>query len=140
MEKTPHIKHHEALKKSGYGSLIKSFSDEKPKKSIDLTDDEIESILMLCENGIKENEDLINDLQDGKEKEAWIDTNNFLRGLINNIKKNFFEKCGSQQFVLQQLTPKQEDYILEQALDDFRERREATADLMRKYNEVDIEK
>ena len=120
------IKPNEQLKKLAINDLCESFTDGKPqnlRKSIDLTNEQIDFIIQVCENEINENKEVIKYSKDFSEIRAWLDEIVFISNLIKDVKNNFSNKVGTQ-FVLQGLTKEQEDYIIESGLEQMRERRE----------------
>jgi len=84
---------------------------------IDLTKEQVDFIIQICDYEIKENEDLINNLYDEREIKVWKEENKFIKGIMETLK---IEK----QFIIQGLTPKQEDYIIESQLERIREERQ----------------
>ena len=122
-EKTTHTKPNTDYKKAISEALNEKFKAQNTKKSLDLTNELISFIIELCEYEIIENDNLISDLTNGNEKTAWIDENCFIKKLIMDIKDNFHDKVGNQ-IVIQELTPQQEDYIIESGLEKMREARE----------------
>lgn len=127
------INTHGEAKSYSHSPLNESFEAQKGKKSIDLTNEEISFIIQKLEHEILSNKILIEELEQQKKNKiknsieinVWKEENQFILNLIKNIKSNFNNKIGiSEQFVLQALTPEQEDYIIESGLEEMRERRE----------------
>jgi len=95
------------------------------KNKIYLTNEQIQFLTEMCNYEIEENKEVIKDLKEskkiGKKKEikSWLEENKFIKDLIYCLNNK-----TSYQVVLQELTPKQEDYILESGLEQIREARE----------------
>lgn len=90
------------------------FKQQKEAREIKLTNEQINYIIQLCENDIKNNENLIKGLRDEKG----------VRKIINYLRA---ENKQNSQFVLQKLTelsPSQEDFLIESQLEQMREARE----------------
>ena len=96
---------------------------------INLTKEQCEDIIRVCDNEIISNESFIDDIKDNEE--AWIDTNNALKGIIRKINKDM-ETEQYSTIILQGLTAEQEDYIIEAELEHIRAERELQKDIFNK--------
>jgi len=99
------------------------FKHQNQEVSIKLTNEQLDYLIQLCKYDIEMNEDLITDLKDMKEIDVWKDEIKFVRNIISKI-RGLRAEIKHNQFVLQALTPQQEDYIIESGLEQARERRE----------------
>jgi len=81
---------------------------------MNLTKQEKELVIQLIENEIKSNKDYINCLNN-KDKAYWKMINTEFKNILNK-----FEKKESQ-LVIQELTPAQEDYLIESEMERIRE-------------------
>ena len=90
-------------------------------KNINLNKEQINFIVLLCEYEIKSNDCLIKDLKKDikniKEIIVWKDENDFIKTIINKLLPT------DNQYVIQGLTPKQEEFMIESQLERIREER-----------------
>lgn len=90
---------------------------------VELSNEKVRCIMKVLDDEIKSNDSFIEDLKDDDEKTAWVEENNFLREIKTDLKIEL-------QLVIQQiknstdLTPTQEDYMIESQLENIRLKRD----------------
>jgi hypothetical protein len=99
------------------------FKQQEQEIRLILNNEQLDYIISLCKNDIAMNEDLIKDLKNKTEKLVWRDEVRFAKKLIKRINGLRAEQEHTQ-LVIQSLTAEQEDYVIENQLEQIREARE----------------
>jgi hypothetical protein len=123
IQKVGDIKPNEAVKKTSHSPLNENYNEEIDKKSVFLTKEQISFLIQKCKYEIIGNKQIIQDLKESKKKmgkkieiACWKEENKFIQDIICCLNNKI-----SYQVVLQELTPSQEDYVLENSLEMMRE-------------------
>lgn len=112
---------------------------------ITITSEELDFLIQHLDYEISENEDLILNSKRADEKKAWIEENIF----IKRLKTKLLFKQQKYEVILQQLrepkqelTAQQEDYVIEEGLERYREARDSQEERQKAINKMceDLEK